>query len=79
MSDAPPVVNNGPTLEVPSQTSEEAHSSGSVDGGSVSDAGGESTLPTNDSENLNYFDAHSEMCKYYHAITLVVYASGGYG
>ena len=63
-SDAPPVVSNGPTLDHdPSQTSEEAHVSGSMDGVSASDTGGESTIPANDSENLNYFDAHSEMCK----------------
>ena len=56
------MVSNEPTLDDPSQTSEEAHASGSMDGVSATDTGGESTIPAN--ENLNYFGAHSEMCKY---------------
>ena len=60
------MVSTGPTSDhVPS---EQAHISGSVGGGSASDTGGESMLPPNDSEDLTYFDAHSEMCKYYRIV-----------
>lgn len=65
------MVSTGPTLDhIPSQTSEQAHVSGSVGGGSASDTGGESTFPANDSEDLTYFDEHLEMCKYYRTVTL---------
>lgn len=62
------VVSTGPTLDhVP--TGERSCVSGSVGGDSASDTGGESTLPPNYSEDLTYFDAHSEMCKYYRTVT----------
>lgn len=63
------MVGTGPTESlghVPSQTTEEAHAASSV--GGASDTGGESTT-VDDSEDLNYFDAHfmlhtDELCKY---------------
>ena len=56
----PPVVSTGPTLDhVPSLASGGAHFLGLVGGGS--DTGGESTLPADD---LDYVDAHLEMCMY---------------